>query len=32
VGLHQVSPLLLHCVLFGGHYLAQALSAARRYA
>ncbi len=32
VGLHQVAPLLLHCVLFGGHYLAQALSAARRYA
>ncbi|MBP3884567.1 MAG: fructosamine kinase family protein [Olsenella sp.] len=32
VGLHQVAPLLLHCVLFGGHYLSQALSVARRYA
>ena len=31
VSLHQVAPLLLHCVLFGGHYLAAALGAARRY-
>ena len=30
--LHQVAPLLLHCVLFGGHYLRSALQAARRYA
>ena len=31
VALHQVAPLLLHCVLFGGHYLAAALGAAQRY-
>lgn len=31
VTLHQVAPLLLHCVLFGGHYLDAALQAARRY-
>ena len=31
VGLHQVTPLLLHCVLFGGHYLDAALRAARHY-
>lgn len=31
VALHQVAPLLLHCVLFGGHYLDAALRAARRY-
>lgn len=31
VALHQVAPLLLHCVLFGGHYLGAALNAARRY-
>ena len=29
--LHQVHPLLLHAVLFGGSYGAQALRAARRY-
>jgi fructosamine-3-kinase len=29
--LHQVHPLLLHAVLFGGGYGAQALRAARRY-
>ncbi|MBM6675656.1 fructosamine kinase family protein [Olsenella uli] len=32
VGLHQLAPLLLHCVLFGGWYLAEAVSTARRYA
>lgn len=32
VALHQLSPLLLHCELFGGWYLAEALAAARRYA
>lgn len=31
VALHQVAPLLLHCVLFGGHYLDMALGAARSY-
>lgn len=30
--LHQVHPLLLHAVLFGGGYVRQALDAARRYA
>lgn len=30
--LHQVHPLLLHAVLFGGSYAGQALRAARRYA
>lgn len=30
--LHQVHPLLLHAVLFGGSYVAQCLSAAARYA
>ncbi|MFL6078483.1 MAG: fructosamine kinase family protein [Ornithinibacter sp.] len=30
--LHQVHPLLLHAVLFGGSYARQALGAARRYA
>ena len=29
--LHQVHPLLVHAVLFGGGYLAEALSAARSY-
>ena len=29
--LHQVHPLLLHAVLFGGSYAAQTLQAARRY-
>lgn len=32
VGLHQLAPLLLHCVLFGGWYLGEAVSMARRYA
>jgi fructosamine-3-kinase len=32
VALHQVHPLLLHAVLFGGSYAAQAVRAARRYA
>lgn len=31
VALHQVHPLLLHAVLFGGSYPAQAVRAARRY-
>jgi fructosamine-3-kinase len=31
VPLHQVHPLLLHAVLFGGSYAAQTLRAARRY-
>jgi fructosamine-3-kinase len=31
VQLHQVHPLLLHAVLFGGSYAAQTLRAARRY-
>ena len=29
VGLHQIFPLLVHTVLFGGSYAAQALTAAR---
>ena len=32
VALHQLAPLLLHCELFGGWYLAEAVDAARRYA
>ncbi|MBM6774334.1 fructosamine kinase family protein [Olsenella profusa] len=32
VGLHQLAPLLLHCVLFAGWYLPEAVSMARRYA
>ncbi len=32
VPLHQVHPLLLHAVLFGGSYAEQVLRAARRYA
>ena len=32
VGLHQLSPLLLHCVLFGGPYVPETLEVARRYA
>ena len=32
VGLHQLAPLLLHCVLFGGWYLGEAVAMARRYA
>jgi fructosamine-3-kinase len=31
VALHQLYPLLVHAVLFGGGYAAQALAAARRY-
>lgn len=32
MGLHQLAPLLLHCVLFGGWYLGEAVAMARRYA
>ena len=32
VGLHQLAPLLLHCVLFGGWYVGETLAMARRYA
>lgn len=32
VGLHQLAPLLLHCVLFGGWYIGETLAMARRYA
>lgn len=32
VALHQLAPLLLHCELFGGPYLGEALAVARRYA
>lgn len=32
VGLHQLAPLLLHCVLFGGWYLQETVAMARRYA
>lgn len=32
VGLHQLAPLLLHCVLFGGWYLDETVAMARRYA
>lgn len=31
VGLHQLHPVLMHAVLFGGHYIAQAQQLARRY-
>ena len=31
VGLHQLAPLLLHCVLFGGGYIPETLAVARRY-
>lgn len=31
VGLHQLAPLLLHCVLFGGGYIPETISCARRY-
>ena len=31
VALHQLHPLLVHCVLFGGAYVDQALAAARCY-
>jgi fructosamine-3-kinase len=32
IALHQLHPLLVHCVLFGGAYVDQALTAARCYA
>ena len=32
VALHQLSPLLHHCVLFGGAYVGETLAAARGYA
>jgi fructosamine-3-kinase len=32
IALHQLHPLLVHAVLFGGHYVAQAAAAARCYA
>lgn len=32
VALHQLHPVMLHAVLFGGGYAAQALTIARRYA
>lgn len=32
VGVHQLAPLLLHCVLFGGSYVYETLVAARRFA
>ncbi|HJQ41972.1 MAG TPA: fructosamine kinase family protein [Jatrophihabitantaceae bacterium] len=31
IALHQLHPLLVHCVLFGGSYVEQALAVARRY-
>ena len=31
VGLHQLAPLLLHCVLFGGSYVPETLDTARQY-
>lgn len=31
IALHQLHPLLVHCVLFGGAYVDQAVSAASRY-
>lgn len=31
IGLHQIAPLLLHCVLFGGFYLGATLQVAKRY-
>jgi len=31
IGLHQLHPLLVHAVLFGGSYGAQAAAVARRY-
>lgn len=31
IGLHQLAPLLLHCVLFGGYFLDAALQTAKRY-
>ena len=32
IGLHQLHPVMLHAVLFGGGYIAQAENLARRYA
>lgn len=32
VGLHQLFPVMMHAVLFGGGYVSEALSIARRYA
>lgn len=32
IALHQLHPLLVHCVLFGGGYIAQTAAAARCYA
>ena len=32
IGLHQLAPLLLHCVLFGGGYIEETIATARRYA
>jgi len=32
VGLHQLAPLLHHCVLFGRSYVAETMAVARRYA
>ena len=32
VGLHQLHPVMLHAVLFGGGYVSQAVQIARRYA
>ena len=32
MALHQLSPMLLHCVLYGGGFLGEALSMVRRYA
>ena len=31
MALHQLAPVLLHCVLYGGGFLGEALSIARRY-
>ena len=31
VGLHQLAPLLLHCVLFGSGYVPETLNTARQY-
>ena len=32
VGVHQLAPLLLRCVLFGGGYIGETIAVARRYA
>lgn len=31
VGLHQLAPLLLHCVIYGGYFLGETLRVATRY-